>query len=107
MVDPHHPHQVCNDQHSEAGTLCIGSKTKSANAFDLGHTVLKLTFYNLHTYDLTYITSYRHFLSNWKNNSISAYFLLEDIILDPEKTYSDFQGCEFDYSSNTYRQDHQ
>ena len=40
-------------------------------------------------------------------HTISAYFLLEDIILDPEKTYSDFQGCEFDYSSNTYRQDHQ
>ena len=39
--------------------------------------------------------------------TISAYFLLENIKLDPEKTYSDFTGCEFDYSSNTYRQDHQ
>ena len=29
--------------------------------------------------------------------------ILEDIKLDPEKTHSDFQGCEFDYSSNTYR----
>ena len=34
---------------------------------------------------------------------IFIFVISEDIKLDPEKTHSDFQGCEFDYSSNTYR----
>ena len=41
----------------------------------------------------------RHF----PTTNLSNTFYLEDIKLDPEKTSSYISGCEFDYSSNTYR----
>ena len=35
--------------------------------------------------------------------SLKILLYLEDIKLDPEKTSTYIKGCEFDYSSNTYR----